>query len=503
MQNFKIYILVILTGIVTGFVTIPYRWLIQKSFYLREGIFNLNNSLFNMFIIIICIYAIGLCVYILVEKIPFISGSGIPQVKAQIYGREKINNPIKYIICKFIGGVSSISIGFSLGREGPSVQIGALVGDAISKIFKTNEVERKYLIMSGASSGLSSAFTAPLASAIFIAEELQKYFNSRLIMFSFLGSIISGSMAAKFFSKNEYANILIKYPSNLDYIEHIYIAILFSLFISLVGKIFSFLLIFFQTLKKKIEISKYIKVFFYINMLIIIGFLFTDMTAGGEDFLIKQMHFNNMSLKTLILFIVLKLLFTTMSYSTGFPGGIFLPLLVIGGLSGKLFGLFLLNFNIIEINNLVVFMLLGMASIFVVVVRSPATGIILLLEMTLDFTLLPSMIVIVGLSYTISYMIGITPIYDLLYKSLILNDTNNELTNLVFQLGDESYLVNKKIINLTLPGKLRISSLERNGLNIKIDKNTELKNKDIIGISIKRKNIEKFYDALRALTQEN
>ena len=499
----KVYILAILTGFITGVITIPYRWLIEKSIYIRDLIFNMNNPSYYLILGFLAIYLIGVLISKMVEEMPVITGSGIPQARAQIYGRIKVKNPVKGLILKFLGGVSGISAGFSLGREGPSVQMGALIGETISQVFKVDRVERKYLIMSGAGAGLSSAFTAPLASAIFIAEELQKYFNSRLTIFSFLGSIVSGYMAAKFFVKNDYLNIAINYPENLNYFQYFYICIAFAIFTSFVGKCFSFLLIYFQKLNGKIKISKYIKIFFYTLMVVVIGVFFKDLTAGGESFLIREGMVNDLSIGALIFFIILKLLFTTLSYSTGFPGGIFLPLLVIGGLSGKLFGLILLYFNMIDISNLGVFIFLGMASAFVVVVRSPATGIILILEMTWDFTLLPSMVIVVGLAYTVSNLMGVEPIYDLLYKPLIENDNNNEVVEMVFEVGSESYLIGEELEQLDLPGDLKIGSIERKGELIKIDGTTKIQKNDIIGVPTKKRDIEKFYDSLRSLAQEN
>ncbi|MEG0069973.1 ClC family H(+)/Cl(-) exchange transporter [Cetobacterium sp.] len=503
MGIFKIYLLAILTGFMTGVITIPYRWIIGKSIYLREIMFNLENSKYYLILAFIGVYLIGIVISKIAEEMPVIKGSGIPQVKGQIYGRVSILNPLKGIILKFLGGVMGISVGYSLGREGPSVQMGALIGEQISKVFKVNRVERKYLIMSGASAGLSSAFTAPLASAIFVAEELQKYFNSRLIVFSFLGAITSGYMSSKIFLKNNYLDIKIIYPEGLNYLDYIYITIAFAIFMSLVGKAFSDMLLFFQKKNSEIRVSKYIKVFLYTSMIFIIGIFYIDLTAGGDSFLIKEATENSTSILILIFFIVLKLLFTTISYSTGFPGGIFLPLLVIGGLSGKLFGLILVYFNILTVENLGIFIFLGMASAFVVVVRSPATGIILILEMTSDFTLLPSMVIIVGLAYTISSFFKVYPVYDLLYEVLVKNDESQEKVELVYELGRESQLIGKEISSLSLPGKLQITSLERQGNVVEVTGQTKLQLNDIIGVLVPRKNVEGFYDSLRSLAKED
>ncbi|MGL5664332.1 MAG: hypothetical protein ACRCW8_11250, partial [Cetobacterium sp.] len=91
----KVYILAILTGFVTGLITIPYRWMIEKSSYIRDMIFNLNNPLYYLILGFIGIYIVGILISKMVEDSPLITGSGIPQARAQIYGRIKVKNPIK------------------------------------------------------------------------------------------------------------------------------------------------------------------------------------------------------------------------------------------------------------------------------------------------------------------------------------------------------------------------------------------------------------------------
>lgn len=87
----------------------------------------------------------------------------------------------KVIIEKFVGGVMCITAGLSLGREGPSVQLGAAVGQGFSRIFKRIKIEEKYLVTGGASAGLSAAFNAPLAGVIFALEEVHKSFSPQYI----------------------------------------------------------------------------------------------------------------------------------------------------------------------------------------------------------------------------------------------------------------------------------------------------------------------------------
>ena len=107
---------------------------------------------------------IGYIVGLMVKHEPMITGSGIPQVEGVLL-RKLDMTWWRVIIGKFFGGVLSIGSGLSLGREGPSVQLGAAVGQGFSKVFKRIKIEEKYLMTSGASAGLSAAFNALIGRA--------------------------------------------------------------------------------------------------------------------------------------------------------------------------------------------------------------------------------------------------------------------------------------------------------------------------------------------------
>ena len=93
----------------------------------------------------------------------------------------------------------SIGAGLSLGREGPSVQLGSYIGFGITKIFKKDSIEKKYLVTSGSSAGLAGAFGAPLSGVMFALEELHKYISAKLLICTFLASIASDFVGRRMF----------------------------------------------------------------------------------------------------------------------------------------------------------------------------------------------------------------------------------------------------------------------------------------------------------------
>lgn len=500
----KLYLSCILVGGFTGIVTIPFHYLLGKASDLRYLLFNSEVNWWMHLLVIFSMWVIGLIIHYCVKKCSSISGSGIPQVEGAIYGRFPINRPLKALVLKFAGGLASIGMGLSLGREGPSVQMGAFVARIIGKWTHASVSEQRYLYTGGASAGLSSAFIAPLASSIFIVEELEKFDSVKIIITSLLASTIAGTMAGWAFPGNRYTPINTSYPSELSIARITLAFILFSLLLSLVGKLFNNCLLYFHQKYSQIQISVYLKVLSVVIVTYIIGYFFSDLIAGGEDFLLKQA---DTAAYTGILFlcgiILLKLLFTALSYSTGFPGGIFLPLLVIGGLTGKVFALILARQGFLSAEHCGFFMAIGMAAAFAAVVRSPITGIILLLEMPHKFELLVPMTIVVGITYFISDIAEVKPIYDRLYSRLLAKEEEHSPSRhiLSFEVNTDSYMQRKKVKDIILPKDCKIENAIRKGIPLSLH-NTSIHPGDQVDISLPSCELEKLYRTFRNMANE-
>ena len=188
-NNLKLVLKSLLVGIITSFIVIIYRFALSYAEDFAFFIYNYikrNIYLIPIWFIILIIFAF--IIGKLIDKEPYISGSGIPQVKGIMGGYLK-NRPFSILINKFIGGTLSIISGLSLGREGPSVQLGACMGDIMSKKLKSTRLERRLLISSGATAGLAAAFNAPLSGVLFSLEEIYKYF-SPLVLLSTITSVV-------------------------------------------------------------------------------------------------------------------------------------------------------------------------------------------------------------------------------------------------------------------------------------------------------------------------
>src|SRR5438105_14309364 len=110
---------------------------------------------------------------------PYGCGSGMPHVGAAL-DRQLPPAPPRLILVKFFGGLLAIGSGLALGREGPSVQMGAVVAHIVGRIAGRGWPDRRALLAAGAGAGLAVAFNAPIAGAIFVLEELVRRFDTRI-----------------------------------------------------------------------------------------------------------------------------------------------------------------------------------------------------------------------------------------------------------------------------------------------------------------------------------
>ena len=187
----------IAVGILAGLVISLFRWLLSNAEILLANIlaFGQRNAWFiPVWFVILTVAA--LIVNQLLHWAPLISGSGIPQVEGEMQGMIK-QKWWRVLIAKFFGSLLTIGAGLSLGREGPSIQLGAMVGKGFAKITRRIKMEERLLLTCGASAGLSAAFNAPLAGVLFSLEELHKNFSPEVLL-----STMAASISANFISAN-------------------------------------------------------------------------------------------------------------------------------------------------------------------------------------------------------------------------------------------------------------------------------------------------------------
>ena len=185
----------LMVGGIAGFVVILYRMALEfagdaLNHILQHARQNLLWAACWFSALLILAWAVGK----LLAFEPMISGSGIPQLEGEMAGKL---DPVwwKVIGAKFLGGFLCLLGGLALGREGPSIQLGAMAGKGVSKGLDRGKTEERFLLTCGASAGLAAAFHAPLAGVMFSLEEVHKNFSVSVLM-----SVMASSLTADFLS---------------------------------------------------------------------------------------------------------------------------------------------------------------------------------------------------------------------------------------------------------------------------------------------------------------
>lgn len=343
---------------------------------------------------------------------PSASGSGIPHVKAVLLGLRPIY-PLPLLTTKLGVGLMALGCGMSLGREGPTIHMGAACAAWLGARFQVPERTRKNLIAAGAGAGLAAAFNAPLAGFVFIMEELRREM-SRLTYGSALVSTVASVAVARLFLGQKSAFGL-NDGSPID-LKCLPVVILVGLLGGLLGMAFNQLLL---GLTQRRDAGHFAPE----TLGLVVGAVGTLMlcwwghlTGGGHQLtheaLVGKLH---APLGLLLTFLLVKFFFTLASYVTGVPGGLFGPLLSLGALLGSLCGQGLAPISVWSPAPEVL-ATVGMAGVLAGSVRAPLTGVVLIVEMTGRYHLLYALLLASWAAYSLAEFLGNEPIYEALLR---------------------------------------------------------------------------------------
>ena len=214
-----------------------------------------------------------------------------------------------------------------MGREGPSVQMGSYIGDLVGKWGHILSGERKQLLAAGAGAGLAAAFAAPLAAATLVIESIERFDAPKTAITTILAGVVAGTIANMIFPINPYHEINAVAP-DLSFSLQIKLFLLFAVIVSVFGKFYSLLMLYVKRLYPAIKQPEYIKLLGLLIMAYTISLTLTDLTGGGEQFLMEQALGGKESILWITGMMLLHKVFTVYSFSSGLPGGSFIPTLV-------------------------------------------------------------------------------------------------------------------------------------------------------------------------------
>ena len=408
-QRFKYMLILegIAVGSIVGLVIALFRIMIVKADQARQMAVHLVKvKPIYAFAVLLVLILIAWILDKLIRFEPDISGSGIPQIEGELKGLED-QNWRKVLIAKFAGCVLAIGGGLALGREGPSIQLGGMIGKGFARRKNALLTEERMLMSCGAGAGLAAAFGAPLAGVLFALEELHKNFSAEVLVSTMAASAVADYIAVNIIGLRPVFDFDVEHRIPL---RLYWAVVLLGVILGILGVLYNKLLDKMQDFFDRFD-SKFISIGIMLMISFLMMFIYPTVLGSGNN-LVKVISDGKFTLIALAILLVAKLLFSTGSFGTGTPGGIFLPLLVIGAITGGLYSTFLSTAFGVEEYYIKGFVIIAMAGFFSAIVRAPITGVILITEMTGNFMTLLSLVSASLVAYVVADLLGGEPVYD-------------------------------------------------------------------------------------------
>lgn len=405
-------LLSLIAGGAAGLVAAVFRLALQRADRFRDSALNWGHSYGIVgFLVILAVSAIttALAAWLVRFLSPHATGSGIPHVEAQLNGKWS-GDPLLIIPVKFMGGLLAMGTGLALGREGPSVHMGASLAHLIGRVAHRNEDECKALLAAGAGAGLATAFNAPIAGAVFVLEELVRHFDLPTTVAT-LGASASAIGAARFLlgQDPDFQVAPIPYPG----LATLPIDFTLGIAAGLVGVAYNRAIV--GALRATDHLGRYPSKFCAAAIGAVVGLLawFAPGLVGSGDAITQRMLGTEAVFMAGLVFIfILRFALGAVSYAARTPGGLFAPMLVLGSQVGLLLGTVCNHWFPGAATNPTEYSVVGMAALFTAVVRAPVTGIILAIELTGTFTLLLPMLGACFAAMLVTTLLHSPPIYD-------------------------------------------------------------------------------------------
>jgi chloride channel protein, CIC family len=364
----------------TRFVEAPSKWPV---------------TIFALFILISMGAAAWVTGWLMKRFAPDAPGSGIPQVKVA-YHRGQLDFSWHLVWVKFLGGAISIGTGASLGREGPTIHIGAAIASKIAKSFGESSVTRANAVCAGSAAGLAAAFGSPLAGVTLVLEEIaggknEENFAGRSLLAAALASTVVFTMSGGAASLPIEANLPLSWRA-------LWMAPVVALTAGLAGLAFQYLTL---AIRRRWKLSlvpgtwKLVLGTMTGGAFSLLAFALTGRLGAfglGESDLLEALN-GGLVWSVASALLVAKLFATASSYGAGGCGGIFAPLLFFGAMAGVLVtGLTPKTLGLTS-QDQTLLALTGMTACLGAVVRAPITSVLIVMEMTRQIYALPALMI--------------------------------------------------------------------------------------------------------------
>lgn len=352
--------------------------------------------------------------WMILRLAPDAPGSGIPQVKAAYH-----NGPLDFtwrlVFVKFVGGAISIGSGSSLGREGPTIHIGAAIASKVARLFREDPDAKANAVCAGSAAGLAAAFSSPLAGVTLVLEEIaggknQNKFAGRALLAAALASSVV------YWLTDGAASLPIGPDFPMSW-KVLWFSPLVAVAAGCVGLVFQWSTLSLRAWSRALSIGRPLRLALgalAAGAIAAAAFLFTGHLGAfglGEEDMLAALT-GGIGWKIACVLLVAKVAATALCYGTGGCGGIFAPIIFFGAMTGVLIHGLIAPWVGLTATDQTLFALVGMTACLGAVVRAPITSILIVIEMTWQIHVLPALMVAAVISVFLNRTAFAANFYD-------------------------------------------------------------------------------------------
>ena len=352
---------------------------------------------------------------LVVRFAPTAEGSGVQRVEAVFSGEAEPASPV-VVPVKFVGGLLAMGSGLALGREGPTVQMGASFGVWVSRFLVPGEEDRRVVEAASAGAGLAVAFNAPIGGSLFVFEELTSSFTPWLLV-----STLAASTVAVWLMRVLLGNALSFTVQQVSptAIWNKWPFLALGALLGVIGLLYNAVIL------RLLRLSDRLSNISSLNRAAIIGGVvgvvawFAPGMVGGGDTLTQTILSNQFTISILTMLFVARFLLGCWSYAAGAPGGLFAPMILLGACSGALFAAIVNHLLPNAVLSPAACAIVGMGALFTACVRAPLTGIVLAIEMTGRADLTLGLLGACLMAMVVTTLLQSEPIYESLKHRML------------------------------------------------------------------------------------
>ncbi|MCU1324699.1 MAG: Cl-channel, voltage-gated family protein [Bryobacterales bacterium] len=350
--------------------------------------------------------------WLLYRFFPDARGSGIPQTRIALILQKGVIS-FRTVVGKFICSAVSLGSGLALGREGPSVHIGAGIASVAGRRLGLSDEKLRTLIPVGTAAAIAAAFNTPLAAVLFTLEEILADLHARLVGSVVLGAATSWIVLRLILGDEPLFHVpAYQLVHPLEFVIYGLLGIIGGLISTGFVKLLLWQRAHFLRVPGRWKAVAPVAGGLTVGLLALVH---PGVLGVGYNLVSEALN-GHVEIRVMLILMVLKIVATSTSYGSGNCGGVFGPSLFIGAMMGGAIGQTAHSLFPDYTGNAGAYALVGMGAAFAGIVRTPMTSVIMIFEVTRDYTIIVPLMIANLLSYLLAERLQTLPLYEALSR---------------------------------------------------------------------------------------